>query len=150
MKEFYYIYNNEALACCVFIAALHHCQTMDIARICLILPFVFDERTVNYFTRKQRETFTLQQLIDEKQKIFLSFSSRYNMLLPVCINALHILSKNNVIELDIKVTKKKGITFEDEDLGKRFNKINRMIPKLVQMMNFYSTDELYRILKIKL
>lgn len=150
MKEFYYIYNNEALACCVFIAVLKYCQFMDIARFCLILPFVFDEKIVNYIIGKQKGTFTLQQLMIDKEKSFLTFNTRYNMLLPVCVNSLHILSKFNLVKLERNITVKNKISFENEDLGRRFNKINKVIPEIVQIMNSYSLNELYRILKIQL
>lgn len=155
MKDFYYIYNNEALACCVFIAALNHCQTFDIARSCLLLPLVFDQRMVNYFNIKKidmKNLHILQQLIDDKPHVFLSFNSRYKMLLPVCINSLIILSKYNLIEIgkNINIIKKGAITFENTELGERFNKISKVIPKIIDIMSLYSTDELYKILKIQL
>lgn len=40
MKEIYYIYNNEAIASCIFLAYLQNTRTVDIARLCLILPFL--------------------------------------------------------------------------------------------------------------
>lgn len=150
MKNFYYIYNNEALACCVYIAVLKHCQIMDVARLCLILPLVFDERTVNYMIGNQNISYTLQQLMADKEHSFLTINTRFNMLLPVCINSLQILSKYNLIEMDGNIRSKNDISFDNVDLGKRFNKINRIIPKIIQLMNSYRTDELYRMFKIQL
>ena len=51
---------------------------------------------------------------------------------------------------NINIIKKGAITFENTELGKRFNKISKVIPKIIDIMSLYSTDELYKILKIQL
>jgi hypothetical protein len=51
MKEIYYTYNNEAIASCVFLELLQKVGVIDIARSCLILPFLLDDRTVKYFQK---------------------------------------------------------------------------------------------------
>jgi len=51
MKEIYYTYNNEAIACCIFLNLLQTTDTIDIARSCLVLPFLLDDKTVKYIQK---------------------------------------------------------------------------------------------------
>ena len=53
MKEVYYIYNNEAIASCIFLAYLQNVKSINMAQSCLILPFLLDDRTVTYFMNIQ-------------------------------------------------------------------------------------------------
>lgn len=46
MKQIYYIYNNEAIASCILLSVLNKVGKLDIARLCLILPFLLDDRTL--------------------------------------------------------------------------------------------------------
>lgn len=100
MKEIYYTYNNEAIASCVFLELLQKVGVIDIARSCLILPFLLDDRTVKYFQKLSgKEKISLEYMIKEQSKLFTSFNKRYLSLLPVTINSLLLLNKNNQIGL---------------------------------------------------
>ena len=100
MKEVYYIYNNEAIASCILLSVLDRIDSIDIARSCLILPFLLDDQTVHYLHRNFRVDLDLEQLIEERARIFTSFNKRYQALLPITINSLMILKKSNQIEIN--------------------------------------------------
>ncbi|MBF2707438.1 three component ABC system middle component [Flavobacterium soyangense] len=150
MKEMYYIYNNEAIASCVFLSILNKVGTLDIARSCLVLPFLLDDRTVNYLRRNQDVELNLEQLIREQSRLFISFNKRYLSLLPITINSLMLLSKSNQIKIENEISIDDFINFESEDLGDRFNKIEDITSKFLSIIEQYSTAQLYKILKVQL
>jgi hypothetical protein len=152
MREIYYTYNNEAIASCVFLEFLQKVGAIDIARSCLILPFLLDDRTVKYFQRlSDEEKISLESLTREQPKLFTSFNKRYMSLLPVSINALILLNKNNQIGITASEIYAKGIfLYRDVDMGDRFNEIKKNLPTFIRMIDKYSTVQLYRILKIQL
>ena len=150
MKEIYYTYNNEAIASCIFLSILNRVGKLDIARSCLILPFLLDDRTVNYLAKTKEQDLRLESFIKDKPRLFVSFNKRYSSLLPVTINALMILSKSNQINIDDEIVKAKTLTLDNSDLGGRFSKIDSVIPDLIKMLNNHRTSTLYKILKIQL
>lgn len=117
MKEVYYIYNNEAIASCIFLSVLNKVGELDIARSCLILPFLLDDRTINYLKREQESNVNLEQLIKEYPRLFVSFNKRYLSLLPITINALMMLSKGNQINIENQIKTVSNLNFENEELG---------------------------------
>ncbi len=148
MKEIYYTYNNEAIASCIFLSVLNNIEELGIARSCLILPFLLDDRTVNYLIKNQN--LTLEQFVKEQPRLFVSFNKRYVSLLPIAINSLMILSKSNQIIIGDKIIKTDNSLFVDKNLGDRFYKIETVIPDFIAMHEKYTTSKLYKILKIQL
>ncbi|WP_218966300.1 hypothetical protein, partial [Snodgrassella alvi] len=91
----YYIYNNEALAGAVFKSILNRINQLDIAKGCLVLPFLLDKRTVNCLINNNNNQLTLSQLIKNNPRVFVSFNKRYLSLLPVYINFITIFQNAN-------------------------------------------------------
>lgn len=150
MKEIYYVYNNEAIASCIFLSILNNVDKLDIARSCLILPFLLDDRTVSYFSRNLDNELELEQLIKEQSRLFTSFNKRYLSLLPVTINSLVLLGNSNQVSLGNEIVNNTTLNLEKKNLGDRFNKIEEVIPKFLSMLEKYSTVQLYKILKVQL
>lgn len=150
MKEIYYTYNNEAIASCTILKVIQDVKTFDIARSCLILPFLLDDRTVNYFKTIKDNDLTLEETINIKPRLYSSFNKRYLALLPITINSLMILSKSNQIEINPLISIKNEGLPENLDLGKRFNEIKLAIPYLLKMIEKHDTTYLYKILNIQL
>ena len=148
MKEIYYVYNNEAISSCIFLSILNHIDKIDIARSCLILPFLLDDRTINYLTNN--ESINLEEFVKEQPRLFVSFNKRYLSLLPVAINVLMLLNKSKQVKIENDIVSNEFITFTEQDFGERFNKINNVIPKFLQMTNGYTTSKLYKILNVQL
>ena len=151
MKEIYYIYNNEAIASCVLLSVLNSIDSIDIARSCLILPFLLDDQTVNYLRRNKSIELNLVQLIEERARLFSSFNKRYQALLPVTINALMILKKSNQIEINSNILSSKNTRIQSNmDVGERLELIMEVMPFFLAMTEKYSTIQLYEILNIQL
>lgn len=150
MKEIYYVYNNEAIASCVFLSILKNVDNLDIARSCLILPFLLDDRTVNYISKNQDAEIELYQLIKDQSRLFTSFNKRYLSLLPVTVNSLVLLNTSNQISIGSEIVNNAILNLENKNLGDRFNKIEKIIPQFLKMLEKYTTMELYKTLKIQL
>lgn len=150
MKEIYYTYNNEAIAGCVMIQVLQEVKSIDIARSCLFLPFLLDDRTVNYLQTVKNDDLSLAHFIQSKPRLFTSFSIRFTTLLPVTINALMILSKGNRIDISKEILLKKNILPDGIEIGDRFNEIIKALPVLMKMIEGCDTTQLYQLLKIQL
>ncbi len=150
MKEIYYTYNNEAISSCIFLSILNYINSLDIARSCLLLPFLLDDRTISSLQKTKYIEVDLDQFIKQQPRLFLSFNKRYLSLLPVTINSLMLLNKSDQIDIGKNITTKSTFNIENIDLGDRFNKIKEVIPILLSMIDKYSTTELYKILNIQL
>lgn len=150
MKEIYYTYNNEALASCVLLSVISKTDKLDIARSCLILPFLLDDRTVNYLARNRDQNLNLEKLIKDQARLFVSFNKRYVSLLPITINSLMILSKSNQITIGKEIIRSVDFSFTEQNLGERFSKIENIIPDFMTMLEMYRTAKLYNVLKIQL
>lgn len=152
MKEIYYTYNNEALASCVFLMYLQYVKRIDIGRSCIILPLLLDDRTVEYLMNiNYRDYETLESIIKNKPILFTSFNKRYLTLLPITINSLVLLKKNQQIQiLSNEICTRIDFTYGEIDMGNRFEKIKKVIPLVVDIFNKYSTTKLYKLLNIQL
>ncbi|MDR1221590.1 MAG: DUF6521 family protein [Tannerella sp.] len=151
MKEIYYIYNNEAIASCVFLAVLDRLKTLDIARSCLVLPFLLDDRTVKYLSVNQNNELTLEQMRKDKPLLFTSFNKRYLSLLPITVNSLMILSKSNQIGIgkDIYIVND-ILPIYNSMMGERLDRIIGIVPLFLSLISNYSTKQLYKLLNIQL
>ncbi|MEH6764121.1 MAG: three component ABC system middle component [Aequorivita antarctica] len=148
MREIYYVYNNEAISSCIILSILNQIEKLDIARSCLVLPFLLDDRTVSHLAKNDSEL-NLEDLVREQSRLFVSFNKRYLSLLPVTINSLILLNKSNQIKIENEITNVEIINIE-EGLGERFAKVKAIIPKFLSMIENYSTPQLYKILKVQL
>lgn len=148
MKEIYYVYNNEAIASCIFLSILNNIDRLDIARSCLVLPFLLDDRTINYLSKNQ--DMELEDMIKEQSRLFTSFNKRYLSLLPVTINSLTILNTSNQISIGNEIVATTLLDSKDKNLGDRFNKIQEVVPQFLSMIEKHSTIQLYKILKVQL
>lgn len=151
MKEIYYVYNNEAISSCIFLSILNQIEKFDIARFCLILPFLLDDRVVSYLIKNDCIELELEQLVKEESRLFVSFDKRYLSLLPVTINSLMMLNKGNQIKIENEIVNNNyNVNFDEQNLGNRFSKISEVIPKLLLIIGKHSTEQLYKILKVQL
>jgi len=150
MKEVYYVYNNEALASCIFLSILDEIERLDIARCCLVLPLLLDDRIVSYLEKNFSSEISLEDVISQQPRLFASFNKRYLSLLPVTINSLMILYKSGQIKIQDDIVLRNSLHFDNSNLGERFSKINNTIPAFMSLLENYSTSNLYKILKVQL
>lgn len=150
MKEMYYIYNNEAIASACILLVLQKTNVIDVAKLCLVLPFLLDDRTVSLLQKEEYQQMTLKDLIDKKSRIFSTFNNRYLALLPVFINAMIILYINGYILFDKGLVRLSSTSINIENYGDRLLKIKKVANTFVDLIINKNTPELYRSLNIQL
>ena len=150
MKEMYYIYNNEAIASACILLVLQKTNVMDVAKLCLVLPFLLDDRTVSLLQKEEYQQMTLKDLIDKKPRIFSTFNNRYLALFPVFINSMTILHINGYIAFNKKSVSLNSTSINLENYGDGLLKIEKTVNILVDLIINKNTSELYRSLNIQL
>lgn len=150
MKEIYYVYNNEAIASCVLLSVINEVEKIDISRCCLLLPFFLDDRTVSFLSKEFAKDTNLKNIVNNQQRLFAAFNKKYLSLLPVMINSLMILKNSGQISIEDTITSNHKLDTTHLDLGNRFSKIREAIPSFIALTNEYSTEQLYKILRVQL
>ncbi|MDC5350940.1 three component ABC system middle component [Acinetobacter baumannii] len=141
MKLNYYVYNNEAIACCVLLMVLEKVKEIDYARLLLILPYLLDDRNISFLNKNKKVSI---DFFLKKNNIYYNFNNRYLSLLPVTINSLIILSEMNLINFN----RDGNICLISMDscecvVSKRLLEIEKAIPILLDTILNYSTEYLY-------
>jgi hypothetical protein len=152
MREVYYIFNNEAISCCIFLSVLQKIDAIDVSRACIILPFLLDERTVSFLNKVENvANYSLEQFIAEQPRLFVSFNKRYLSLLPITINSLMVLKNSKQIKIDTEIRAMSTFAIEgDEVSSERFILIENAIPQLLTLIAQKTTTQLYKMLNIQL
>ncbi|MCB9231583.1 MAG: hypothetical protein H6581_07970 [Bacteroidia bacterium] len=148
VKDIYYVYNNEAIASCLFLSILQKVESLDIPRACLVLPFLLDDRTVSRLEKKGE--MDLEDFVSQQPNIFVTFNKRFLALLPVAINSLMLLSKSGQILIGDHIRAKSNLSLEAMEMGDRFQKLVGITPRFLTLIEKYPTDQLYKILNVRL
>ncbi|MCT3942897.1 hypothetical protein HZP52_16805 [Elizabethkingia anophelis] len=150
MREIYYVYNNEAIAACTLLSIINNIESMDIARCCLLLPFFLDDRTISFLNNRLSEDSDFEEIINNQQRLFAAYNKKYLSLLPVMINSLMILKKSGLIRIEGKIVSTHQLDITNVDLGNRFSRIREAIPNFLELTKNYSTEQLYKLLRVQL
>lgn len=150
MKEGYYIYNNEALACSTIILVLQEVTRLDIPKLCLVLPFLLDEKTVSLLEKNMDNKMSMTDIVSNNPNCFSSFNRRYVALLPVLINSVTLLYDAKIVNISHKEIEFSFTNIDFEDCGERFYRISKVSSFFAEILNNTQTKELYKVLKIQL
>lgn len=154
MKNTFYIYNNEGLFVCLIILLLKE-RNVELSRLMIICTLLADSRFVRYL-KSNIPINSLEQIIQNKITWFSNFNQRYLELLPVVLNSLVILQKENILilsknSISLKIEKKEQIKrLDTEVLGERIKEINSIIPQLFVLLNNYDTKRMYKLFNVRL
>jgi len=150
MKEGYYIYNNEAIACSTIILVLQEVTRLDISKLCLVLPFLLDEKTVSLLEKNMNNGMSMNNLISDNPNYFSSFNRRYVALLPVLINSIIILYDAKIVKISHKEIQYSSTNIDFKDCGERFDRISKVSSYFAEILKSTKTIDLYKALKIQL
>lgn len=147
-KNTYYIYNNEAIACCILFSVLRIIRKIDYSRYALILPFMLDDKTVNKLI--ETENINIYDFIKNNIDIFGNFNQRYVMLMPIMINSSIMLNDFKLIQIaeTISVINDNELNFSLS--GDRLNRILSVNEKFCSMISNIDVNRVYKILNIEL
>lgn len=153
MKNTFYIYNNEGLFVCLIILLLKE-RNVELSRLMIICTLLADSRFVRYL-KSNIPINSLEQIIQNKITWFSNFNQRYLELLPVVLNSLVILQKENILilsknSISLKIEKEQIKRLDTEVLGERIKEINSIIPLLFVLLNNYDTKRMYKLFNVRL
>lgn len=66
------------------------------------------------------------------------------------INSLMILKKSGLIRIEDKIVTTHQLDITNVDLGYRFSRIREVIPSFLELIHNYSTEQLYKLLRVQL
>ena len=148
MKDTFKVYNNEAFVCCVIMKILSNTNRIDIGRLFLLVSVVLTDKITN--DKKLSISNSINNYINDSQKILRLISTMYDELLPVILNSLTLLSENSNIEL-VENNQIVMIKNDFENISSdRLNNISDALPAIMRLTNNISTKQLYDNLKITL
>ncbi len=151
MKTTPYIYNNEAISIVAIITVLEKLKQIDIAKIMLILPFLYHKKTLSFIEKTNIELLTLEEFTEQKL-LFTNFQDRFLTYLPITINSLTILKEMKLIDIkNNKIIYKPDNKFDilNNKLGERVKNIVSSASKLSNLLR-EDTINLYYQLRIEL
>jgi len=146
-----YIYNNEAISIVAIITVLEKLKQIDIAKVMLILPFLYHKRTLSFIEKTNIELLTLEEFT-ERKLLFANFQDRFLTYLPITINSLTILKEMKLIEIkNNEIIYKPDNKFDilNNQLGERVKNIVSSASKLSNLLR-EDTINLYYQLRIEL
>lgn len=147
-KNTYYIYNNEAIACCVLYSVVRIIKAIDYSKYCLILPFLLDDRTI--IKLKESDASTIEEFIKQNIDIFGNFNQRYLSLLPITINSSIMLSDFHIIRINDDISLMSDSELDFSDSGDRLGKILSVVDKFCIMFAGANASNVYKLLNIDL
>lgn len=152
MNSFFYIYNNEAIVSLVIAQVLKQTRVIEISRIAIVVSVLLNDQLVDVLNEERNVS--LKCFFKQTAKYQMEYNRYYYGLLPIVINSLKIIVDSNIGSY------KDGIIYSNEknsiinsDISKlndRFNKINHIIPLFLSLIDKYSTEKLYELLRIRL
>lgn len=146
------LYHNEVLSMFIFEKYLKYHKEIEIEKIYLILPFVFNDKIMKKFTRIDKLT-NLVDFVMKDSRLFSQQRKLYYEYLILTTNTLQLCLENDLIELDGKLVKLKqenclfeNYNYEDNE---KLNKIVKNLEKISIILKNEESYELYHSLRIE-
>lgn len=152
MNNLYYLRNNPVIVMGVIKIVLQRDGHVDIGRIAVLLPFLFDERMVEKLLDGNVH-YTFRQLVQQNNMYLANYNDRYLSLLNPFYRALSIMLdadtvKLNGSEIEPSVDKLFGLVNTNSSV--RMKRVTDAASRLLLLAEKESNKELYQLLKIAL
>lgn len=150
MNNFFYTYNNEAIACCTIYTVLRKLTKITAAVSSLILPFLLNDRIVEKMIDAKSNN--LLDFVSANRKVFINFNGKYVSFLPITINSVVLLKDFGLIwfEDDNSISIKQNDEIDFSHSGERLNQIISVSDNFSEMLKNTDIVQLFNELKIKL
>lgn len=149
----YYLRNNVALAVGVIRASLNIYKEIDMARIAVVFPLIFDEHIVKY-VNNQNIQHTFDGVINANKISLANYNSRYLSILPLFYGAVSMLLDVNAITMSNGSIVKREIDLIDSMINASgsqkllfMDNATKVLLKLIEGKNI---SRLYKQMRIEL
>lgn len=153
MKSSYYLRNNATLAIGVIRSALTVDQTVSMAELSLLLPFLFDDKIVMVLN-DDNQYVTIPSLITMNRISLANFNDRYLSLLPLVYQSLSLLLDVDAISISGGEILAKNMQLFDDMIAnshsRQLKDICKASYRLFRLADKEKLSDYYRSLKIEL
>ena len=150
-QEDKYIYNNEAIATYSILCILEKSESISVAKLSLVLPFLLNNRILQLLTSRKKIR-SIEELVLKSNGELSSYSDSYEEYLPLCINALTVLQSAQQAMLNdgiVTLIQENYVPFHDEKIGTRALRISKATKKLILLLND-KEENLFLQLRVKI
>lgn len=139
------LYHNEIFCMFVFEKYLKYHNNIEIEKIYLILPFIFDDKVMKKFSKIEK----IPNLIDfviKEARLFSQQRKFYYEYLILTTNTLQLCLDNQLIELDGRIVKLKNenCLFETYDFEENI-KLKKIVDNLKKFSIILKNEESYEL-----
>lgn len=146
------LYHNEVFCMFIFEKYLKFHSSVEIEKIYLVLPFVFDNNVMKKFSKIEK----IPNLIDfviKETRLFSQQKKLYYEYLILTTNTLQLCIENDLIQLDKNIIKLKEenclFNMYDCEENKKLKKIVENLEKISKILKNEESYELYHSLRIE-
>lgn len=142
--------NNEALGLLVLQSFINRVGSVDLSRIFLVLPIVFDRKICMYLKNKNTKILSSKELVVAKSELFYGFNEKFYDSLVVTTNSLIMGLELGVLKMEKGVVSCNSCMVVDKgELGLSLNNMMLAIPNVAKLMREPS-DELFFNMRVEL
>lgn len=153
MTSSYYLRNNATLAIGVIRSALVVGETVSMAELSLLLPFLFDDKVVEILNDKNQYV-TIPSLITMNKIALANFNDRYLSLLPLVYQSLSVLLDVEAVSISDGDIKARNMQLFDDMIkscnSRQLKDICKASERLFQITDREKLSDYYKTLKIEL
>lgn len=152
MNNLYYLRNNPVIVMGVIKIVLQRDGHVDIGRIAVLLPILFDERMVEKLLDGNVH-YTFRQLVQQNNMYLANYNDRYLSLLNPFYRALSIMLDADTVKLngsEIEPSVDKLFSLVNTNSSVRMKRVTDAASRLLLLAEKESNKELYQLLKIAL
>lgn len=144
------LFKNEAICFLCIHNFVSTSRSVDLEKVYLIPPLLFDKKVRNYFKRKTTKIISVQDTVTSKPEIFIGFNEKYRDLLITTTNAVLMGLELGLFELDGgSLISKAPVCESTNTISKLYTDIALATPNVACFIKEPSTT-LYSLLRIKI
>lgn len=152
MKD-YVLYNNDAFVVGVLQTAIQEEDDIEIARIALLLPLLFDDKIVTKVCNAQ-VSYTIENLVMTNKVPLANFNDRYTSALPMLYRAIAMMLDVNAISMKSGRLVRRNMEILSKMISEsdscRMNSMCVATRSLIRMTYSKDISRLYKMLNIEL
>lgn len=144
------IFKNEALCLLSIHNFISEFGPLDLEKVYLVSPLLFDKKVRNYFKRRTTKIISVQDLVTSRPDFFIGFNEKYKDLLITTTNSVLMAIELGILKLDGGLLKSTAPVSESpSSISKMFSEIALATPNTIQFMKEPSTT-LFSLLRIEI
>lgn len=142
-----YFYNNEAIGFVSIYSVLKKIREINIAKITLVLPLLFHEKTLDYIMKNEIRDYSIDKFTNNSH-LFINFNDRFKIYLPICLNVISILKASDLVSINgsvLSINEENEIDISNSKIGNRAEKLRDAGYKLANLLYENETNLFYQL-----